>query len=266
MTRLWLLMTTHTLLFFQGGRFTEFNIITSVPSVTVPLNKSCGKLWIFKKLRYPRTVFFLIKTNLALLDASIASIMHGLCPRSWFSGSHCYPFYLVSSSWSLLFSTVQNSDDLGDVGKRVGVSSPFLVVCQTSEGSTMHVIVEQEPMCNLPVFGTVLIHLVGSYFLYNIEYPKALKSLLLMIQHHILSIPDKQKDPTNVVEIVTSLKRMDSQFSTWTLEPLEHLYHHHKLSFAAIIVCNVLFTACVVVSYVYPRGTFFLHSSMYILH
>ena len=76
----------------------------------------------------------------------------------------------------------------------------------------MHVIVEQEPMCELTAFGSALIHLLASYFIYNIEYPKTFKSLLLMIQHHVFSLLDKQKDPTSVIEIVTSLKRMDSTF------------------------------------------------------
>ena len=44
---------------------------------------------------------------------------------------------------------MQNTDDLSAFGRGVGVNAPFLAVCRTSEGSTIHVIVEQEPMCEL---------------------------------------------------------------------------------------------------------------------
>ena len=124
--------------------------------------------------------------------------------------------YVILRSAASLFNIVlcifQNSDHLGGVGRHVGLNAPFLVVCQTAEGSTMHVIVEQEPMCELTCFSSALIHLVASYFLYNIEYPKVFRSLPLMIQHHVLGLPDKQRDPTSVVEVVTSLQRMDSTF------------------------------------------------------
>lgn len=41
---------------------------------------------------------------------------------------------------------------------------------------------------------------------------KPFKSILLLIQHHILGISDKQTDTTPVIELVTSLKRMDITF------------------------------------------------------
>lgn len=65
-------------------------------------------------------------------------------------------------------------------------------------------------MCELSSFGSALIHLVGSYFIYDIAYPKPLKATLLMIQHHVMGLPDIQVDPTAVIELVTSLKRMDT--------------------------------------------------------
>ena len=107
-----------------------------------------------------------------------------------------------------LVHSVQNSDDLSDFGGTVGLSAPFLCVCQTSEGVTIHVIVEQEPLCELTAFSSALLHLIGSYFVYNIEYPKPLKSLLLMIQHHILGLSDKINDPPCVIQIVTMLRRL----------------------------------------------------------
>ena len=115
---------------------------------------------------------------------------------------------------------MQNLDDLCAFGKQIGVNSPYLVVCQTSAESTFHVIVEQEPTCELSAFCCALLHLLGSYFIYDIAYPKHFKATLLMIQHHRLGLPDQQTDPSAVIELVTSLQRMDSTFLiTVDIEP-----------------------------------------------
>lgn len=51
------------------------------------------------------------------------------------------------------------------------MNAPFLVVCETSEECTFHVMVEQEPVCELNGFGSGLVHLIASYFIYDIAYP-----------------------------------------------------------------------------------------------
>lgn len=65
-------------------------------------------------------------------------------------------------------------------------------------------------MYELPIFSTSLLYLVAAYYIYDIAYPKPLYSLLIMMQHHIFSISDTQKDTPSVIEIVTSLNNMDS--------------------------------------------------------
>ena len=70
--------------------------------------------------------------------------------------------------------------------------------------------VEEEPTCELNNFQSALIHMMGSYFIYDIAYPKPLQSLLLMIQHYVFGLEDSQPDTSAVIEIVTSLKKMDT--------------------------------------------------------
>lgn len=104
----------------------------------------------------------------------------------------------------------QNSDDLTSTAKSIGENFPYLIVCYTAEEITYHVVIEQEPMCQLSNFKGALIHLMGAYFVYDIAYPKVLNSLLLMLQHHILGLADSQRDTPAVIEIVTSLQSMDN--------------------------------------------------------
>ena len=64
---------------------------------------------------------------------------------------------------------IQNSDDLSTFAKSVGLNAPYLAVCSTPEETTYHVIVEHEPMCELTSFGSAIIHMMGSYYMYNIQ-------------------------------------------------------------------------------------------------
>ena len=73
-----------------------------------------------------------------------------------------------------------------------------------------HVVVEQEPLCEVSTFLSAIVHLIGSYYIYHIAYPKPLNSLLIMIQHFIFGIKDSQRDPVPVIQTVTSLKHMDN--------------------------------------------------------
>ena len=74
----------------------------------------------------------------------------------------------------------------------------------------VHIMVEEEATCELNSFQSALIHMMGSYFIYDIAYPKPLQSLLLMIQQYVFGLEDSQPDTPAVVEIVTSLKKMDT--------------------------------------------------------
>lgn len=80
----------------------------------------------------------------------------------------------------------------------------------SAEDISYHVVVEQEPLCEVSTFCSAIVHLIASYYIYHIAYPKSLKSLLIMIQHHIFGIEDSQRDSVPVIQTVTSLKRMDN--------------------------------------------------------
>lgn len=105
---------------------------------------------------------------------------------------------------------MQNSDNLIDEAQRIGSNSPYVMVSSSAEETSYHIVVERQPMCELSTFNFALIHLLGTYFIYDIAYPKAMHSLLLMIQHYIFGLKDTQRETPAVLAIVSSLKSMDS--------------------------------------------------------
>ena len=112
----------------------------------------------------------------------------------------------------LLILFPQNSDDLSGVcvGDKSHINAPTIVVCPSAEEVSFHVMVERESFHEVSIFKSALIHLIGSYFVFDIVYPKPWYATLLFIQHHIFGLVDKQHVPANVIEMVTTLKRMDN--------------------------------------------------------
>ena len=108
--------------------------------------------------------------------------------------------------------TMQDSENLYEFGHNVGINAPFLVICHSSEATTYHVIVEQQPSTEASTFGSAILDLFCSYFVYDIVYPKPFYPLLVFFQHHVLGLDDDAIDPPAVIEIATSLKNMDSTF------------------------------------------------------
>ena len=87
------------------------------------------------------------------------------------------------------------------------MNAPYLVICNSSEATSYQVMVKQ-PTTEASTFGSALLDLYSSYFVY-IAYPKPFYSLLVFIQH-ILGLNDEQADPPVVIEITTSLTSMES--------------------------------------------------------
>ena len=104
---------------------------------------------------------------------------------------------------------VQNADDLSAVGGSIGVNAPYVVVCQSAEETSFHIMVERESLSEVNTFKSALIHLMAAYFVYDIAYPKPFYSTLILIQHQIFEVVDKQRVPACVIEMVTSLKRIN---------------------------------------------------------
>ena len=71
-------------------------------------------------------------------------------------------FELIVTSWIQLY-VLQNTDDLGAFGQRMGINAPILAVCPASEECTFYIIVEQEPTCELNRFNSALILPLISY-------------------------------------------------------------------------------------------------------
>ena len=51
----------------------------------------------------------------------------------------------------------------------------------------------------------LVLDLIATYFVFNIEYPKSMRAFLLFFQHIVFSLKDDQALPAAVANLVTSL-------------------------------------------------------------
>lgn len=104
----------------------------------------------------------------------------------------------------------QNCDDPSVVGQRIKINSPYILASSTAEEVSFHIMVERESISEVSTFKSSLIHLIASYFIFDIAYPKQWYATFIFLQHHLFGLTDKQRVPPNLIEMVTILKRMDT--------------------------------------------------------
>ena len=81
------------------------------------------------------------------------------------------------------------------------MNAPYILVCQSAEETLFHMMVERETLSEVTAFKSALIHLVASYFVYDIAYPKPLYATLILIQHMIFGLKDTHRVPPCTIEI-----------------------------------------------------------------
>ena len=52
-----------------------------------------------------------------------------------------------------------------------------------------------------------IFQLIATYFVYDIAYPKPLAPILVLLQHHIVQLKDKQPIPPAAIKLLGNLKR-----------------------------------------------------------
>jgi len=89
-------------------------------------------------------------------------------------------------------------------------SAPYLITgtpgsvnCQVFIGCEQEIFFESNSIKD------AIIDLIGTYFVFNIAYPKYLNSIFLFIQHFVFNLKDKQPVPMTVSNIVRNLQKLD---------------------------------------------------------
>ena len=82
---------------------------------------------------------------------------------------------------------------------------------ESSEKVTLLTVVERKVLINTETFGSALLYLLGSYYVFNIAYSKLSYPVLIFLQRYVLGIEDEQTIPKSVRQAVTVMNRFDLQ-------------------------------------------------------
>lgn len=95
--------------------------------------------------------------------------------------------------------------DIQEEVKKLGHVFPYIVVLVGDSAVQFVIIVEQLILADSENFIDALLALIGTYFAFNIAYPRQLYPLCIFIQHFIMKIVDKQKVPAVVTRTLSSI-------------------------------------------------------------
>ena len=95
--------------------------------------------------------------------------------------------------------------DLEEQVAGVAQNFPYLACVMENSRVQLFVVAERLVLHEASSFIDGLLSLISVYFSFNIEYPKALYSVLIFIQHLVFNVRDTQTVPAAVIRLVSAL-------------------------------------------------------------
>ena len=112
----------------------------------------------------------------------------------------------------LFINFLQTSDvDVDEAVSTVEQSAPYLVITGTPGSINCQVFIgcEQEIFFESNSIRDSIIDVIGTYYVFNISYPKYLNSIFLFIQHFVFNLKDKQPVPITASNLVRNLQKLN---------------------------------------------------------
>ena len=70
------------------------------------------------------------------------------------------------------------------------------------------IIVEHNVLCQVPSFQHALFVAFSAFYIFHLEYPKALKNVMLFLQDYVLAFPDSMRRPSTYLAAAADIKRL----------------------------------------------------------
>ena len=105
------------------------------------------------------------------------------------------------------FDNLQMDQDLDTAAMKLSENHPYLGVVLGGTSLELYLIVERRILEAVDTT-SLFTALIGSYFAFNMSYPKSLYPLLIFIQHFLLVIRDKQPLPVVLTKLLSTLDNL----------------------------------------------------------
>ena len=86
--------------------------------------------------------------------------------------------------------------------------SPRIAAFVGEEAIQYFIIIERSVLCQVPSFQFALYLTFSSYYVFHLEYPKAIKNVMFFLQDYILSYPDSLRRPATYLATASDIKKL----------------------------------------------------------
>ena len=86
-------------------------------------------------------------------------------------------------------------------------NSPRIEAFVGDEAIQYFVLVEQCVLCQVPSFQYALFITFSAYYIFHLEYPKAVKNAMFFFQDYVLAYPDSQRRPATYLATASDIKK-----------------------------------------------------------
>jgi len=110
-------------------------------------------------------------------------------------------------------SFLQSSEvDIDEEVSEIPQSEPFIVVVgdpnAAAANSQAFICCEKRTIIESKCVKAALVHLIMSYFIFNIVYPKGIHNLMVFLQHHVYNLLDQQKIAASVKTLLNNMEKL----------------------------------------------------------
>ena len=100
---------------------------------------------------------------------------------------------------------MQGSVDIEEETEKLGRKEPYILLSESDETTKYHIIVENTCMVTTHTLPDALVNIICTYFIFDMAYPKQMYPLLIFLQHFVFNLKDRQKVPTSVTALCSSI-------------------------------------------------------------
>ena len=89
-------------------------------------------------------------------------------------------------------------------------NSPRIAAFIGEESQQYFILLEQRVLCQLPSFQLAVFIVFSTYYCFHLEYPKAVRNVMLFFQDYILSFPDGLRRPATYLAMASDINKLSN--------------------------------------------------------
>ena len=96
------------------------------------------------------------------------------------------------------------------VSRETQHNAPQIAAFVGDETVQYFVIIEQRVLCQVATFQHALFIAFSAFYVFHLEYPKAIRNVMFFLQDYVLQFPDSMRRPATYLAAASDIKKLSS--------------------------------------------------------